>query len=249
MVVIASALLAAQVAPPRVPVCGYEIVREYPHDPGSFTQGLFFHEGHLFEGTGQYGSSRIARLELATGRALAQWRYPATEFGEGIVRWKDQIIAVTWQNALGRRLRLTDLKPLGTFKLDGEGWGTTMLGNRLVLSDGSASLRFFDPATMKQSGSIDVTIAGKPLARLNELEAVGGEVWANVWMSEFIVRIDPASGRVQSVIDLRGLRDRAGADGIDSVMNGIAWDAKGSRLFVTGKNWSKLFQIRLTACR
>jgi glutamine cyclotransferase len=232
----------------RVPMCAVEVVKEYPHDPASFTQGLIFHAGHLYEGTGQPGASRVARLDLATGRALAQSRYPAAQFGEGIVRWKDQLISVTWQDGIGHRWRLKDLKPLGTFRYAGEGWGLTLLGNRVVMSDGTPRLRFFDPATMKETGSVPVTIAGKPLPRINELEAIDGQVWANVWMTDFIVRIDPLTGTVGSVLDLRGLKQRAGASGYDSVLNGIAWDAQGKRLFVTGKNWPKLFEIRVGAC-
>jgi glutamine cyclotransferase len=245
-------LLAAQVSPAQptlpVPLCRADIVRDYPHDSSSFTQGLIFHDGHLYEGTGQYGQSRVAKLDLNTGKALAQSPYPAGQFGEGIVRWKDQLISVTWQGGIGHRWRLKDLKPLGTFRFSGEGWGLTMLGDRMVLSDGQPNLRYFDPATMNETGRVSVTIGGKPLGRINELETVDGEIWANVWMTDFIVRIDPSSGKVKSVIDLRGLKDRAGASGYDSVLNGIAWDAKDRRLFVTGKYWPKLFEIRLGAC-
>lgn len=248
---IAASLAAVQApvaAPVRVPVCNVQVVKEYPHDTTSFTQGLIFHEGQLYEGTGQPGQSKVARIDLATGRALAQSPYPASQFGEGIVRWKDQLLSVTWQGGVGHRWRLKNLKPLGTFRFEGEGWGLTMWGDKMVMSDGKPALRFFDPATMKETGRIPVTIGGKPLGNINELENVGGEIWANVWMTDFIVRIDPASGNVNSVIDLRGLKDRAGATGYDSVLNGIAWDVKGKRLFVTGKYWPKLFEIRVGAC-
>lgn len=247
-----AALLAAQSALPqpaeRVPVCSVTVAKEYPHDPSSFTQGLLYHDGHLYEGTGQYGQSRVARLDLASGKAMTRADYPASQFGEGIVRWKDQLISVTWQNGIGHRWRLKDLKPLGTFRYGGEGWGLTMLGDRMVLSDGKPALRFFDPATMKETGRVAVTISGKPLGQINELEAINGEIWANVWMTDFIVRIDPTSGQVRSVVDLRGLKERAGAEGRDSVLNGIAWDAKGQRLFVTGKYWPKLYEIRVGPC-
>ena len=233
---------------PAIPVCGYEIVHSYPHDPTSFTEGLLFHNGHLYEGTGMEGRSRVARIDLATGKAVAQSRYPANQFGEGIVRWKDQLISLTWRDGIGHRWRLSDLKPLSTFRYSYEGWGMTMLGQRVVASDGSPTLHFYDPATMTQTGTVQVTYQGKPLARVNELEAIDGEIWANVWMTDFIVRIDPATGAVRYVVDLKGLRETAGASGMDSVLNGIAWDAKGRRLFVTGKNWPKLFEIKLTAC-
>lgn len=251
MILLAALLAAQDAAPPAdapVPRCGYRIVREFPHDPASFTQGLLFHDGVLYEGTGQYGASRVARVDLATGKALAASRYPGSQFGEGIARWKDQLISLTWQNGIGHRWRLKDLKPLGTFRYPGEGWGLTTLGNRLALSDGTSTIRLLDPATMKQTGSIAVTLRGRPLALINELEAIDGEIWANVWQTNAIVRIDPASGRVTSVVDLTGLRKRAGASGSDTVLNGIAWDAKGRRLFVTGKYWPKLFEIRLSRC-
>lgn len=238
----------AEAAPPKVPRCGYRIVQTYPHERSSFTQGLFWHDGHLYEGTGQYGRSRLARLDLATGETLAETPLPADEFGEGITRWRDQIIGVTWQGGVGHRWRLRDLKPLGDFRYAGEGWGVTLHGEDLVLSDGTPDLRFFDPATMTEKSKVTVRFAGTPLPMLNELEAIDGEIWANVWMTDAIVRIDPASGTVKSFIDLTGLKQTAGAHGGDAVLNGIAWDAKKKRLFVTGKYWPQLFEIALTDC-
>jgi glutamine cyclotransferase len=240
-----AALAAAQ---PAVPVCGYRVVRSFPHDPTSFTEGLLFHNGQLYEGTGMEGRSRVARIDLASGKALAQSAYPPSQFGEGIARWRDQLISVTWQGGIGHRWRLGDLKPLGTFRYAGEGWGMTTLGQHIVRSDGTPSLRFHDPATMRQTGAVQVTLSGRPLSQINELEAIDGEIWANVWMTDQIVRIDPATGAVRSIVDLKGLQAMAGASGLDSVLNGIAWDAKRRRLFVTGKNWPKLFEIKLKAC-
>lgn len=233
---------------PAVVRCGYRIVHRYPHDASSFTQGLFWHAGHLYEATGQYGRSRVARLDLNNGKALMQTALPADQFGEGIARWGKQIIGVTWRSGIGHRWRLKDLKPLGTFRYPGEGWGVTMLGDRLVLSDGTPELRFFDPATMTRTGTLTVTFADRPLPMLNELEAIDGEIWANVWMTDAIVRIDPASGAVRAVIDLTGLKQDAGATGSDSVLNGIAWDAQTQRLFVTGKYWPTLYEVALTGC-
>lgn len=235
--------------PPPVTRCGYRIVETYPHDRDSFTQGLFWDGGHLYEGTGQYGRSRVARLDLKTGKALAETPLPADQFGEGIVRWRDQIIGVTWQGGVGHRWRIKDLKPAGNFRYDGEGWGVTLHGDELVLSDGTPELRFFDPATMKEQRRVAVSISGRPLPMLNELEAIDGEIWANVWMTDFIVRIDPDSGAVRGVVDLSGLKQAAGATGQDSVLNGIAWDAKKKRLFVTGKYWPNLYEIALADCR
>ena len=243
------ALAAAQAAQPSaVPLCKAEVVREYPHDAGSYTQGLLIHEGLLYESTGLEGRSRVAILDLATGKVRHQQRYPATEFGEGMTRWQNELISLTWRNGIARRWQVKDLKPRGTFRYEGEGWGLTTLGNRLVLSDGTPRLRFFDPSTMKETGSVPVTIRGKPLERLNELEAIDGQIWANIWMTELIVRIDPASGNVVSIVDLRGFKERSGAQGFDSVLNGIAWDAKARKLYVTGKNWPKLYEIRVGSC-
>lgn len=254
MLSLALAMLADPLSPALVPTppierCGYRIVQTYPHDATSFTQGLFWDGGHLYEGTGQYGQSRVARIDLETGKALAQTRLPADQFGEGITRWQGQIIGVTWQGGVGHRWRIKDLKPVGSFRYDGEGWGVTLHGDSLVLSDGTPDLRFFDPATMKEQKRVTVRIAGRALPMLNELETIDGQIWANVWMTDAIVRIDPDSGAVRSVVDLSGLKQDAGVSGGDSVLNGIAWDAKQKRLFVTGKYWPKLYEIALADCR
>ncbi|MDO9368296.1 MAG: glutaminyl-peptide cyclotransferase [Sphingopyxis sp.] len=247
----AVAVLSAPAAasPTPIPRCGYHIVQTYPHDRSSFTQGLFWHGGHLYEGTGQYGRSRIARIDLATGKALIQTQLPGNQFGEGIVRWKGQIIGVTWQNGIGHRWQIKNLKPVGTFRYEGEGWGVTLLGDDLVLSDGTPQLRFFDPETMVERRRVTVRFRDTPLPMINELEEIDGEIWANIWMTDMIVRIDPASGDVKSWIDLTGLKAQAGATGSDSVLNGIAWDGKKKRLFVTGKYWPKLYEIALGDCR
>ncbi|WP_432768201.1 MAG: glutaminyl-peptide cyclotransferase [Sphingopyxis sp.] len=247
MLLVTLALAAAEPAA-RIERCGYRTVQSYPHDATSFTQGLFWHDGHLYEATGQYGRSRVARLDLATGKALAQTKLPADQFGEGITRWGSQIIGVTWRSGVGHRWSAKDLKPIGTFRYDGEGWGVTMVAGSLVLSDGTPTLRFFDPATMKEQKRVRVRFADRPIAMLNELETIEGQIWANVWMTDFIVRIDPATGNVVSLIDLTGLKADAGAGGSDSVLNGIAWDARGKRLFVTGKYWPKLYEIALADC-
>ncbi len=235
-------------APSPVERCGYRIVQSYPHDSASFTQGLFWDGGHLYEATGQYGHSRVARLDLETGKALVETTLPADQFGEGITRWGAQIIGVTWQNGVGHRWSLTDLKPLGDFAYDGEGWGVTMVGDSLVLSDGSPELRFLDPATMTEKSRVTVRFGGRPVRMINELETIDGQIWANIWMTDLIARIDPASGNVVSLVDLAGLKADAGASGADSVLNGIAWDAKRKRLFVTGKYWPKLYEIALAEC-
>ncbi|MEI4505546.1 glutaminyl-peptide cyclotransferase [Sphingopyxis sp. CCNWLW253] len=252
--VLALALLAdppAAATPASAPIerCGYRIVETFPHNATSFTQGLFWDEGHLYEATGQYGQSRVARLDLKTGKALAQTKLPSDQFGEGITRWGDQIIGVTWQGGVGNRWSIKDLKRVGTFKYEGEGWGLTMVDGSLVLSDGTTELRFFDPATMKEQRRVTVRFGGRPISMINELETIDGQIWANVWMTDFIVRIDPATGNVVSLVDLTGLKADAGVSGTDSVLNGIAWDAKTKRLFVTGKYWPKLYEIALAGCR
>lgn len=244
---LALVLLADPVAP--IERCGYRIAQTYPHDATSFTQGLFWDDGHLYEGTGQYGRSRIARLDLQTGKAVAQTKLPSDQFGEGITRWQDQIIGVTWQGGVGHRWQIKDLKRVGTFRYEGEGWGLTMVGDSLVLSDGTPELRFLDPATMKEQKRVTVRFGSRPLPMVNELETIDGEIWANVWMTDMIVRIDPASGNIKSWVDLSGLKEAAGASGSDSVLNGIAWDATKKRLFVTGKYWPKLYEITLADCR
>jgi len=245
----ALAAVAVAVDPMPVERCGYRIAQTYPHDATSFTQGLFWDDGHLYEGTGQYGRSRVARLDLKTGKAVAQAKLPPDQFGEGITRWRDQIIGVTWQGGVGHRWRIEDLKRVGTFRYEGEGWGLTMVGDSLVLSDGTPELRFLDPATMKQQRRVTVRFGSRPLPMINELETIDGEIWANIWMTDMIVRIDPASGNIKSWVDLSGLKEQAGASGRDSVLNGIAWDAKKKRLFVTGKYWPKLYEITLADCR
>lgn len=243
------ALAAAASGPAPVERCGYRIVQSYPHDAGSFTQGLFWDRGHLYESTGQYGHSRVARLDIKTGKAVAEAKLPAEQFGEGITRWGEQIIGVTWRSGVGHRWQIKDLKPAGSFKYEGEGWGVTMVGDSLVLSDGSSDLRFFDPATMTEQKRVTVRFGGRPLSMINELETIDGQVWANIWMTDIIVRIDPTSGNITSYVDLSGLKADARASGRDSVLNGIAWDAKKKRLFVTGKYWPKLYEIALADCR
>jgi glutaminyl-peptide cyclotransferase len=233
----------------RVQQCGYEVVAEYPHDSSAFTQGLFWHDGHLYEGTGQYGQSRLSRVQLSSGKPLKTQPLSDDHFGEGITRWGDQIIGVTWRSGIGYRWRLKDLKPLGQFRYDGEGWGVTMVGDDLALSDGTSTLRFFDPATMTEKRRVTVNLGGRPIAMINELETIHGKIWANIWMSDAIIRLDPSTGAIDQVVNFAGLREKAGAAGHDMVLNGIAWDEQGQRLFVTGKNWPKLYQVRVANCR
>ncbi|HEX8365297.1 MAG TPA: glutaminyl-peptide cyclotransferase [Allosphingosinicella sp.] len=226
------------------PVQGYRLVATYPHDPGAFTQGLFWLDGRLWESTGHVGASTIREVDLASGRVLRSVDIPPGLFGEGIVNWGDEILSITWQDGMGFRWDRRSFRQTGRWSYAHEGWGLTQNGRHIIMSDGSPTLRFLDPATMREVRRITVTSAGRPVARLNELEYVNGEILANVWMSSRIARIDPGSGRVTGWIDLAALAAEAGANE-DSVLNGIAYDAERDRLFVTGKYWPRLYEIDL----
>jgi len=226
----------------EVPVYKVEVVKSYPHDPAAFTQGLVFLDGALYEGTGRNGESSLRKVELATGSVQQQLKLPAQHFGEGITVLNGKVYQLTWQTHVGFVYDLAGFRQLQSFYLPGEGWGITHDDSRLIVSDGTANLRFFDPATLKETGRVPVTEDGKPLDRLNELEFINGEVWANVWYTDSIVRIDPATGKVTGKLDLSGLHQQRGSD---DVLNGIAWDEAGQRLFVTGKLWNALYEIKV----
>jgi glutamine cyclotransferase len=236
---------AAPVAETRPPRYGHEIVATFPHDPGAFTQGLQFVDGVLLESTGRENSG-VRRVRLEDGVVTHQQALGGRYFGEGLTVVGDRVLSLTWTDGVGFIWARDDLAPLGQFSYAGEGWGLTYDGRRLILSDGLARLRFLDPVTFAETGSVPVTFMGRPLDRLNELEFVDGEVFANVWQTDFIVRINPETGVVTGVIDLTGLLTDPVANPADDVLNGIAWDPEGRRLFVTGKLWPKLFEIRLT---
>jgi glutaminyl-peptide cyclotransferase len=233
---------AAAQAPPAV--YNYRIVATYPHDPRAFTQGLVFLDGQLYESTGQHGQSTIRRVSIADGRVLQSVALPPALFGEGIVDWGDQIISITWQGGTGYRWDRATLRRLGEWSYEGEGWGLTRNRTDIIMSDGTPELRFLDPATLAERRRVTVTLQGTPVLNLNELEWINGEVFANIWQTGFIYRIDPASGRVTGIIDLRPLAAQNTTD-TDNVLNGIAYDPAGDRLFVTGKNWSRLYEIDL----
>jgi glutamine cyclotransferase len=228
----------------RVPIDSYRIVRSYPHDSEAFTQGLEFVDGFLYEGTGLNGRSSIRKIKLETGDVVQRRAVGAEHFGEGITIWNDTLIELTWQSQVALVYDRRTFQPLRTFSYSGEGWGLTHDTASLIMSDGTAALRFLDPATFRERRRVAVTDAGVPVTALNELEFVKGEVWANVWTTDFIARVDPATGRVTGWIDLRGLlpaRERAG----DAVLNGIAYDAANDRLLVTGKLWPRVFEIKV----
>jgi len=235
--------LTTQLAP-NLPVYGYQIVRVYPHDRDAFTQGLQFVDGVLYEGTGLNGRSSIRRVELETGKVLQKRNVPEEHFGEGITVWKSDLIELTWQSHVAFVYDRATFEPKKRFSYAGEGWGLTHDGTSLVMSDGSDRLRVLDPATFAEKRRIAVTAGGAPLRNLNELEYVKGEIFANIWQTDYVARIAPDTGKVSAYIDLRGLltpAERAGTD----VLNGIAYDEKQDRLFVTGKLWPKLFEIKL----
>jgi len=239
-----SAQAASQRRPNAAPVDGYQVVRSYPHDPSAFTQGLVYHDGVLYESTGLEGQSSLRRVRLENGEVLQIHRLPPRYFAEGIAVWRDRIIQLTYKTEIGFVYDRQSFKQLRTFTYSGEGWGLTHDGTRLIMSDGSSFLRFLDPESLQETGRVQVRDGGTPVEQLNELEFIKGEVFANVWQSDRIARIDPTSGRVTRWIDLSGLLDPRTARDVD-VLNGIAYDAAGDRLFVTGKLWPRLFEIRI----
>jgi glutaminyl-peptide cyclotransferase len=239
-------LVWAADASSTVPVYGYDIVHTYPHDPTAFTEGLFYLNGFLYESTGLEQHSSIRRVRLETGEVLQKYEVPPQYFGEGIVNWKNRLVSLTWQSHIGFVHDLKTLKPQREFRYDGEGWALTQDGLEILMSDGTSEIRLLNPDTLVPTGRIQVTLEGKPVNNLNELEWVKGEIYANVWQTNWILRIDPRDGRVVGAIDMSGLLHPADViQGQTDVLNGIAYDAKGDRLFVTGKNWPKLFEIRL----
>jgi glutamine cyclotransferase len=223
---------------------GYRVVARYHHDSNAFTQGLVYRDGVLYESTGLEGRSSLRKVELATGRVLQQRPVARAYFAEGLTDWHDRLIQLTWQSNVAFAYDLATFAPLRTFSYEGEGWGLTHDGTHLIMSDGSADLRFLDPTTFRETKRITVRDRGKPVNELNELEMVKGEIFANVWQTDRICRIDPATGRVVGWIDLGGLLPPAERAGVD-VLNGIAYDAARDRLFVTGKLWPTLFEIEL----
>ena len=237
--------LPSPAPPPTVPVYGYEIVHTYPHDPHAFTEGLFYLNGFLYESTGLEGHSSIRKEKLETAEVVQKVDVPPEYFGEGIVNWKTRLVSLTWRTQVGFVYDLATLKVRSRFSYPGEGWALTQDGKRLIMSDGTPELRFLDPDTLKEKGRITVTYEGKPVQNVNELEWVKGRIYANVWHTNVMIFIDPASGVITGMVNLTGLSSVADAVGQESVLNGIAYDAQHDRLFVTGKNWPKLFEIRV----
>ena len=230
-----------------IPVYSYNIVNTYAHDPDAFTQGLVFDDGALYEGTGLYGQSSLRRVELETGDILQIRELSDQFFGEGIAIHGDRIIQLTWQRNIGFVYDKDSFELLHEFGYSTEGWGITHDGTRLIMSDGTSTLHFLDPQTFEEVGQVEVFDNNGPVTRLNELEYIEGEIYANVWQTDRIARIAPETGRVIGWIDLEGILNVEDHSGPVDVLNGIAYDAQTGRLFVTGKLWPKLFEIELTS--
>lgn len=228
----------------------YQIIHTYPHDAQAFTQGLLYLDGHLYESTGLVGHSSLRMEDPETGSILAFHDVPAPYFAEGLTEWGDTLIQLTWQNHAVLVYDRASLKLLRTLPFSGEGWGLTHDDKSLIESDsGSAKLRFLDPLTLRELRHITVTDHGKPVTQLNELEFIHGEIYANIWHTDRIARISPASGKVLGWIDLSGLLPSGEHSSLEAVLNGIAYDAAHDRLFVTGKLWPRLFEIRIIPAR
>lgn len=226
-----------------VPVYGYEVVNRYPHNNQFFTQGLLIEDGRLYENTGRYGQSALMEIRLEDGEVLRSRALGSRYFGEGIAVVENRIYQLTWRENAVFVYDLETFELLDSHYLPTEGWGLTYDGERLLLSDGTDRLYYVDPEGFQITGNVQITLEGRPLQNVNELEYIHGEVWANLWMTERLARIDPDTGRVNAIVDLTGLRQQTRVGGSEAVLNGIAWDAEQDRIFVTGKLWEHLFEI------
>jgi len=225
----------------------YTVVDTFPHDPEAFTQGLVYHDGRLYEGTGLWGQSSVRIVELETGDVTRIHHMPPEYFGEGITIIGDRIIQVTYQSRVGFVYDRQSLEPLDTFSIDTEGWGLTHDGTSLILSDGTPTLHFLDPESFQETRTVEVQDGDEPVTNLNELEYVDGEVYANIWKTDLIAVIDPQSGSILSWLDLSGLRAYIDDEASIDVLNGIAYDEKTGHLYVTGKLWPLLFELELAS--
>jgi glutamine cyclotransferase len=233
-------------AAPTARTDSYQIVHVYPHDPNAFTQGLAYLNGKLYESTGLNGRSSLRMVDISSGRILQRYDLPMEYFGEGLTDWGSNLIQVTWKTGTAFFYDQFSFALKRTFHYAGEGWGLTHDEKTLILSDGTSTIRFLDPKSFREIKRISVNDgSGHPVINLNELEYIHGEIYANIWQTDKIARISPHTGRILGWIDLSGLMDKRQLAASDAVLNGIAYDSKGDRLFVTGKLWPKLFEIKV----
>jgi glutaminyl-peptide cyclotransferase len=229
----------------QTPEYGYQVIHVYPHDPNAFTQGLEYRAGFLYESTGLKGRSSVRKVQLETGKVLQQIDIDAQYFGEGITVLNQKITELTWQSETGFVYDQSTFKRVRGFNYPGEGWGLANDGQNIYMSDGTAQIRIWDPLTLQEKRRITVHDRGQPVLNLNELEWVRGEIYANIWQKDVIARITPVDGRVLGWIDMAGILPASERNGSEDVLNGIAYDSLGDRLFVTGKQWPKLFEIKV----
>jgi glutaminyl-peptide cyclotransferase len=229
----------------QTPEYGYQVVHAYPHDPNAFTQGLEYRAGYLYEGTGLKGRSSLRKVQLETGKVLQEIDIAPQYFGEGITVLNQKIMELTWQAETGFVYDQSTFRRLQTYNYPGEGWGLANDGQNIYMSDGTAQIRIWDPLTLQEKRRITVHDAGRPVLNLNELEWVRGEIYSNIWQTDRIARISPVDGRVLGWIDMAGILPASERTGNEDVLNGIAYDVLGNRLFVTGKLWPKLFEIKV----
>ena len=229
----------------ELPLYDYEIINTYPHDPTAFTQGLIFKDGYLYESTGKYGHSSLRKVELETGKSIKNKKIDDEFFAEGLTSHDSQLVQLTWRAGIGFIYNRNDLDLKKTVNYSGEGWGLTSYRGQLIMSDGSSYLRFLDPFDFTEIKRLQVSISGRPVKNLNELEMVDGYIFANIWQTNKLAIISPESGQLAGVVNLAGLLKQYAPDVKANVLNGIAYDDEGDRLFVTGKYWPKLFEIKL----
>jgi len=237
--------VATATTPPEIPTYSYKVKNSWPHDKLAYTQGLIFLDGILWESTGQYGASSLRKVELKTGKVIKQISVPKNYFAEGMTVLHNKVFQLTWQEHKGFIYDPTTFQKQGEFSYTGEGWGLTHDGESLIMSDGSDQIRFLDPSTFQTTHTISVTDRGAPVDQLNELEYIDGEIYANIYMTDRIARIEPKTGKILGWIDLTGILASKDRTGGEDVLNGIAYDETGKRLFVTGKMWPKLFEIEI----
>lgn len=238
---------ASAVPDNRARQVSYEVVNSYPHDPTSFTQGILWADGGFYESTGLYGQSKLRRLEFPSGKVLKQISLDPELFGEGLALIDTRLIQLTWKSHRGLVYEKDGFRLLQEFNYDTEGWGLTFDGKNLILSDGSSNLFYLDAQTFKPIRKLAITMNGQPVPELNELEFIDGEIWANVWQTDLILRINPSTGQVTSFLNLKQILSPSDRKGSENVLNGIAYDPEQKRIFITGKLWPRVFEIKLKA--